>query len=232
MNQPNLESLGKQKSVLSIYLLNLKFPRNRFNLAVSWIAFLSLFAFAYIYKETPEVLSATLRKTLEIGLNYSTATLGFLVAGFTIFSTVTKTEVFVAMARVEFRNSGESYLKYNLAQFMLVFVHYIVYLFVAICFAIVAQPNGIASAIIRGAIKSSGLVGANEFYYLWPLIIAFCAMGAWTIYLVLLLKSFVYNVFQVVTTTVQWELVRPRRRTSIRNKIRERPSAWRLRKGE
>ena len=35
---------------------------------------------------------------------------------------------------------------------------------------------------------------------------ALVVFGAWSIYLVLLLKSFVYNTFQVITTTVRWEL--------------------------
>ena len=206
MATPEPDDLGREKTVFALYLLGRKFPHSKFNRRVAIAVSIALAAFCYLQWNNTPVLSATLRKYSEVGLSFSTSILGFLIAGFTVFVTVTKLDIFVTMAKVEFESSGESYLKYNLVQFMLVFSHYIAYLFVCISFALFAQPQGLISILISKALTVSNCPWKTGFIYQAPVSIALIAFGAWSIYLVLLLKSFVYNTFQVITTTVRWEL--------------------------
>jgi hypothetical protein len=150
-------------------------------------------------------LAATLRKLADTGLAASTSLLGFLIAGFTVFATVTKVELFVEMARVEHEQSGESYLKYNLSAFVVVFVHYVAYLFVCMTIVVLGQSGGPVSFVVKTlAIHAPQAVGPE-------LILAICGillvlLATWTFYLILLLKSFVYNTYQVLVTVVRWDM--------------------------
>lgn len=203
---PEPDDLGREKTLLALYLLGRKFPHSKFNRRVAFLVAVALGAFCYMQWDSVPVLSAALRKYAEVGLSFSTSILGFLIAGFTVFVTVTKLDIFVTMAKVEYESSGESYLKYNLVQFMLVFSHYIAYLFVCIFLALFAQQQGLLSILIGKALNASDYAWKVSLIYKAPVSLALVAFGAWSIYLVLLLKSFVYNTYQVITTTVRWEL--------------------------
>ena len=203
---PEPDDLGREKTVLALYLLGRKFPHSKFNRRVAMAVAIALAAFCYLQWHNAPVLSAALRKYAEVGLSFSTSILGYLIAGFTVFVTVTKLDIFVTMAKVEYESTGESYLKYNLVQFMLVFSHYIAYLFVCICFALFSQPQGLVSVLIGKALATSDCAWKVALIYKAPVSLALVIFGAWSVYLVLLLKSFVYNTFQVITTTVRWEL--------------------------
>ncbi|UCU95229.1 hypothetical protein [Hydrogenophaga taeniospiralis] len=203
---PKPDDLGREKTLLALYLLGRKFPYSKFNRRVTLAVALALTAFCYLQWENTPLLSAALRKYAEISLSFCTSILGFLIAGFTVFVTVTKLDIFTTMAKIEFESTGESYLKYNLVQFMLVFSHYIAFLFVCICFALFFQPQGLVSILVDKALSSSNFSWKADLFYKAPVTFVMIVFGAWSIYLVLLLKSFVYNTFQVITTTVRWEL--------------------------
>lgn len=206
MATPEPDDLGREKTVLALYLLGRKFPHSKFNRRVAIAIAILLAAFCYLQWDNAPVLSAALRKYAEVGFTFSTSILGFLIAGFTVFVTVTKLDIFVTMAKVEYESTGESYLKYNLVQFMLVFSHYIAYLFVCICFALFFQPQGLVSVLIGKALATTDCAWKVALIYKAPVSLLLVLFGAWSIYLILLLKSFVYNTFQVITTTVRWEL--------------------------
>jgi hypothetical protein len=205
--------LTREKTLLDLYRLGRKFPHSKFNRRVALLMAALLTLYCYLQWDNTSILVTALRKTADVGLSFSTSILGFLIAGFTVFVTVTRVDIFVAMARVEYEYSGESYLKYNLVQFMLVFSHYIAYLFVCICFVLFAQPHGLVSTVTAQLLAISAYPCISTILYKLPVAIALVLLGAWTTYLVLLLKSFIYNTFQVITTTVLWELERPTRKT-------------------
>ena len=144
---------------------------------------------------------------VQIDFAFATSILGFLVAGFTVFVTITKVDIFVEMAKREYEVTGESYLKYNLNAFMLAFVHYIAFVFICFCVQIFGQSGGPAACMLELATSFSPrfapVVRAGVASTLFTL------MCAWSVYVVLLLKSFIFNTYQVVTTVVRWELERP-----------------------
>lgn len=206
MATPEPDDLGREKTVLALYLLGRKFPHSKFNRRVALAVGVTLAYFCYLQWDNAQILSASLRKFAEVGLSFSTSILGFLIAGFTVFVTVTKLDIFVTMAKIEYESTGESYLKYNLVQFMLVFSHYIAYLFFCICFVLFSQQQGLVSILIGKALVAMPYAWIGILTYKAPVSVVLVIFGAWSAYLVLLLKSFVYNTFQVITTTVRWEL--------------------------
>jgi len=70
---------------------------------------------------------------------------------------------------------------------------------------IFAQPNGPLVLVAKG-IFSWLQTYIDKNYYEIFLKLIFCFFGAWSIYLILLLKTFVYNIYQVLCTTVRWSL--------------------------
>lgn len=188
MTDPNFDSgsISKEKTMWELYRLTGKFPYSKFNRVTTLVIALVLTFYCILQWSKMSAIETVLRKVIESGFVFGTCTIGFLVAGFTVFVTVTKVDVFIEMAEVEYEGTGESYLKYNLVQFMLVFCHYIAYLFMCVCYYLFAQPDGLIDVVlgllsdvvscavsiknIRGVLVSSSLI----------------FIGAWTIYIVLL----------------------------------------------
>jgi hypothetical protein len=200
-------NLTREKTLFSLYRLSFKFPGSRFNRAVTLASLALAGLWSWHLRGDPGKLFAQFRKLVELDFTFATSILGFLVAGFTVFVTVTKLSIFVEMARREYETSGESYLKYNLNAFVLAFVHYVAFVFVCLCVQIFGQSGGPAAyllALLTGfSPEHAGIVrGAVAG-------ILFTGMCGWTFYVVLLLKSFIYNTYQVVTTLVRWEMERP-----------------------
>lgn len=199
--------LTKEKSLFDLYLLSYKFPTSRFNLGIAIFAFVATAIYCYFTGNNFPALVKFYKDTIDIGLSFSTAILGFLVAGFTIFATVSNPDVFVKMASTEYENTGESYLKYNLTQFALVFCHYASYVFICILIKIFASDGtlvrGLTQLAINFDLASAGSLSTFSRYLLIAVAIFLCT---WTVYLVMLLKSFIFNTFTAVTTMVRWEM--------------------------
>lgn len=209
INDPS--NVTKESSLFELYMLSWKFPASIFNLVVTVLFSSLLIMYVFLQWGHVEILASLARSFVDLGLNFAISMLGFLVAGFTIYLTITKVEVFVRMAEFEYEKTGESYLKYNLSCFMVVFAHFILYLFVCIIFKIFAAPHGLLP-FFMGAV--SGFKGCFDFgliFYRIPVAVFFVVFGGWTIYLVLLLKSFIFNIYHVIATSIRWELERPDR---------------------
>lgn len=197
--------LHNEKSMWDLYKLSFKFPRSKFNLGILTITFLSLLLYCYYIDPPINEIAHSIRTTLAFGVSLAPAVIGFLVAGFTIFVTVTKVELFNFMAIRRYKQTNESYLKYNMSAFMLAFIHYCAFIFICAVLTIFAQPNGpiiIAIKFLLGIFWA----GSEMEYYKHILKVFFSFFGAWSIYLVMLLKTFVFNIYQVLCTTVRWSL--------------------------
>jgi hypothetical protein len=148
-----------------------------------------------------------LRKSIGFGYSIIPSVLGFLIAGFTVFVTFTKPGVFSAMARREFSNTGQSYLKYNMSAFVLAFFHYLVYLSVVFILLFFGGSKGFLKNIVIWFDNHVSNISCLDFnYYFIAVSVLAVLMASWTWYLLMLLKSFVYNVYQVVITGVRWDL--------------------------
>lgn len=188
-----------------LYKLSFKFPYSKFNLSAFLVTLFSLLFYCYYINPSTSDLSKNIRSTLAFGASLAPAVIGFLVAGFTIFVTVTKIELFNFMAIRKYKDTNESYLKYNMSAFMLAFIHYCAFIFTCAILTIFAQPNGpliLITKYIFGLIPAC--IGFN--FYEDFLKIFFSLFGAWSIYLIMLLKTFVFNIYQVLCTTVRWSL--------------------------
>ena len=147
---------------------------------------------------------AAFRKIESTGLSFATSILGFLVAGFTVFVTVIRIDIFLTMAKMGKFGTGESVLKYNLSAFIVTFVHYTSYIFVCLMSELFLQPGGLATVVFANAKTYPDLAPWAPVAYSLFSAVLLVGFGAWTACLVLLLKSFIYNVYQVTTVSVAY----------------------------
>lgn len=200
----NPAQLTKEKNLFQLYKLTYSFPTSRFNVISTFLV--GICCTSYLLRVQPGGGEAgiLLKEILKFGISLVPSILGFLIAGFTVFVTVTKPGVFSAMAKKEYDKTGQSYLKYNLSAFMLAFSHYVAYLALCVLLVYFGQPNGPLTQIAKW-LSSLGTCNTSVAYHT---LVSACAVAfaCWTWYLVMLLKSFIYNVYQVVVTSVRWDL--------------------------
>lgn len=205
MVTPTRTDITREKTLFALWRTASRFPKRKFNWIMTAIISLLLIRYSTLMWEQPDVLLLLFRKIESTGFTFATSILGFLVAGFTVFVTMTRLDMFLKMAKMEKQSTGESVLKYNLSAFIVTFVHYVCYLFTCLICEIFLQPNGLASVAYQNALTYPNL--ANWLPDARKGVAAFLLVGfgSWTVYLVMLLKSFIYNVYQVTTTSVAYE---------------------------
>lgn len=214
MATPTPNDLTREKSLFALWKLSFKFGQSRFNLIASLFVAVLIFRFVQLVPDQPELITGQLRRLVTAGVAFAPSTLGFLIAGFTVFVTVIRIDVFLEMARREKPKTGESFLKYNLSAFMVVFVHYVAYLFCCITLDLFIQADGLASVALANARTYSEFACQVDRIKYWISGGLLVFMGGWTVYLVMLLKSLVFNVYHVTLTAVRWEWEKPLQSTT------------------
>lgn len=142
-------------------------------------------------------LGGIVLQVAETGFTFTTAILGFLITGFSVFSSITRPEIFAALAKLPHTDGDISRLKFIFFNFLLVFIHYVAFLGLSIAVIIVASglPSPVAH-IIR--LKICGWDGA--IYCL--IVFATSVTIGWLAFLVMLLKSFIWNIYQAVLVVI------------------------------
>lgn len=209
MATPTPKDLTKEKSLFAIWKLSFKFGQSWFNLGATFLVSATLLRFVSLAPNNSELIVGQLRRLITAGIAFSPSTLGFLIAGFTVFVTVIRIDVFLEMAKREKPKTGESFLKYNLSAFMVVFAHYVAYLFCCITLDLFIQKDGLASIALANARTYPEIACRVDTIKYWVSGGLLVFMGGWTVYLVMLLKSLVFNVYHVTLTAVRWEWEKP-----------------------
>jgi hypothetical protein len=206
------DDLFEEKSLFDIYWASVtRLPRTRFNVVVLWISAGLLIASGFILWDRPEKMVEGARSLAEVGLNFGSQILGFLVGGFAIFASVSKPEFFLFLNEARHKESGLTYLKYNLFSFVKVFVPYLSLISISLVIKSAGYqggPAGEAFSAIRGALPTIAypLIGFS----------AFAIMGLSLVWCVLSLKSFIFNLYHIIATVITWEKLRPKAVQQIR----------------
>jgi hypothetical protein len=124
------------------------------------------------------------------------AILGFLITGFSVFATMTRPSLFHLLAKIRQTNRNISEFKFVFYNFMYVFAGYIAYL--SVCMFMVFAFT-----------KQSPVWYAG--YLIWKfhpvsldIAVAFCGVlvVAFSLFAILLLKSFLWNLYQAMLFTI------------------------------
>lgn len=194
---PHVQDLTRERSLWSVFLSTLRIRRGKLSVWILVIAIALLSVNAFAFSIPTSIIIQDLRRWSEIGLNFSVTTLGFLVAGYTIFATLSNPAMMAALLDYKDSETGFSKLKANHLKLIKPIIEFIIlasfYMFVLI----LAQPYGLFSNL------------AKEFNYIGACVyvasrITYIISGASLAYLIGILQSFVFNIYIIVMNEIRW----------------------------
>lgn len=190
--------LTSEKSLWDVYKLSRRISPSKTQvfLVISVMVLLGLNAFI-LETDITLILSDT-RSWATMGFNFAITTLGFLIAGFTIFATLSKPKMMLAMMDHTNKKTGLPTLKYNFFAFMKVFIAYIAFSLVYLLVVLFGQEGGLFSNIFN-------YIPSGVCLKLVTIKIGYVIVGSSFVFLLLQLKSFVFNIYAIVMNFLRWE---------------------------
>lgn len=192
----------KEKSLGEVYWKARKVgsTRRNFGMAVFATVCFCLLTAIDRYLELGVLNLSTLKllvgQIADIGFALTTAILGFLIAGFSIFASITRPEIFAGLAKLDHKDTGLSRLQFIFFNFLLVFIHYLAFLAMSV-------------ALKLGLPLAPSLIEALSQYFATTEIIAWwfgvglvALLVGWLTFLIMLLKSFIWNIYQAVLVVI------------------------------
>ncbi len=145
---------------------------------------------------TLSALNDLITVVAEVGFTFTTAILGFLIAGFSIFASITRPEIFAGLAKLDHKDTGLSRLQFIFFNFLLVFIHYLAFLAMSIVLKLVMP---LAPAFVNAV---SPNVPSASIIVWWSAASMLAVLLGWLTFLVMLLKSFIWNIYQAVLVVI------------------------------
>ncbi len=196
------ERATKEKSLGEVYWKARKVASTRRNLGVAVLVTLLFGTLAVLdwYFDLEMLASSVLKgmasQIADIGFALTTAILGFLIAGFSIFASITRPEIFAGLAKLNHKDSGLSRLQFIFFNFLLVFIHYLAFLAVSI----VLKLGLPLSPTVVDAV-SPHVVSTDKVFW-WSAVALVALLLGWLAFLIMLLKSFIWNIYQAVLVVI------------------------------
>lgn len=192
------KALMDEKSLWDIYFKSRRIPFNRFNFwSTVFVTALVLAQYCVIDMPLASKLQVV-RDFSSLAIGIAVSVLGFILAGFTIFATISQPEMLVAMSQHRHEKTGLSYLKNNFFIFMRVFIYYLVYTAVCLLITVFGVKGGIVHKIVT-------LSPISDHIQEWLVGGAYVFLYAGMFFLLMQLKSFIYNVYHSVMTAIRWK---------------------------
>jgi hypothetical protein len=203
-----LSDLLKEKTLWEIYRQSWRIKLSTFNCWASIVVGLAIAVVSGMTSTTFSPISNLLASIASVGFGASVSLLGFLLAGFSFFATVSDKLLFSRMAESP-HECGLSYLKYNFFVFMRVFVEYLVFAVLSLVVLVCFQKDAPVGEHIAEVLDAAS----------WPprfwlpgtpsAMIGSLLLGAYLglfVFILLQLKSFIFNINHVVMTNIRWSL--------------------------
>lgn len=190
--------LTSEKSLWDIFRLSWRIKPSRSHVIITTSVLALLLINAFWLEKDGGTLLKDIREWTSFGFAFSISTLGFLVAGFTIFATLTKPEMLLTMMDYIHQETGLPTLKYNFFAFMRVFIFYILFATIYISVVLFGQSGGLIS-------KWMALLPEAEHIKFFAVRLAYAFIGVSLIHLLLLLKTFIFNIYFIVMNSLRWE---------------------------
>lgn len=203
MNNIDPKELTKERNLFDIYSSSRKLPGSLHNQIFTLTIFIILLFYAVYSPKPVHDLAQEVRTWSEIGFDFTTTILGFLIAGFTIFATVSKPNFFINMAMVPYKSSGLSYLKYNFFTLINVFTIYVGFAILCLLINLLASPSGALSLGLSFIFSNPIYLNTAKRLLVG---VGLVGVGTWFFYLLVILQSFIFNIYYIVMTSIRWEI--------------------------
>lgn len=196
--KPN--ELTKERSLFDIYKLTRKIRVNSFDFYLTGSIALLLYINASWLSSSPELISS-IRQWSPLVFGFTTTTLGFLITGFTIFATINKPDLFLSLMEIKHPLYKISFLKYVYGVFMRVFIYFVTWSIIFLIIIMFGQENGLITKLARALmIPHSIKVAGVQIIYVFT--------GSGAIYLVLSIKTFLFNIYTMLMQSLRWEMTK------------------------
>lgn len=138
------------------------------------------------------------RELVKTGFEVSLNVLGFLLAGYTVFTSVCKVELFVEMAKHKKEGYEFSHLKYNMFLFMNTFISFMFFSFYCLTIMLLCHEKGILTTCIN-------LLPHKEHVKFVIAHLGLFSVGIGLFFIMLSMKSLIFNIYHTVMTSIRWE---------------------------
>jgi len=196
----NSEDLTKEKSLWDVFKLSLNIGPSNIQFTILTITALLLYSNAFFLEDDITILLKNVREWAKMGFNFSITTLGFLITGFTIFATLAKPKMLLTMMEHYNKKYRMPTLKYNLIVFMKVFIGYISLSIIYILIIVLGQEGGFISNLFS-------YFSVINTYKICIIKASYVFIGTSFMYLLLLLKNFIFNIYATIMTFLRWEYI-------------------------
>lgn len=201
-----LEALTAEASLLDVYRLSRRIRKRAIYkyLIVELSTAVSVAAVAYFSQVPGPALAALAREWLGLGFNFAVAILGFLLAGYTIFATLTGADFARVLVAHNYGDTNISYLKYTTVQFMQVFIDYVFFVAVYLIAAFFGWKGGLFTMLCGAAQQ---LTTADA----WRVgsIMAMSIVSGLLAHLWMTLQAFIFNIYGSVMAMARLRLMDP-----------------------
>jgi hypothetical protein len=194
----NSDALLAEKNLWSIYKTARAIPSSNFNLWTTIGFLITLSIQVCFFPQAIETQVEIVRKYAELGFNAALTTMGFLVAGFTIFATLSDPDLFIRMGQRLHPKTKISWLKHNFFLFVRVFIYFMTF----IVFCLLVMVFGSKSGLV------SSLISLSDFAAEIRVVVAgtaYVVLMTGFYFILMQLKSFIFNMHHAVMTSLKWK---------------------------
>lgn len=202
------KSLGSQSNIWEAFRAYKSIGKKNHNsyYSIIFALFLAILFLLPLFISTPNETSLSykaLGSLADILFSYSVGITGFLIAGVAILVSINDKELFIIMAKTPYQNKDKSYSKYSQFQFMFFsLIISLVYHLSLLAFAVFVKFFTSGGAFLIVAMSSIVPVHETVQYSINATLVVFLA---WLfVRCLLLVKSSIWNVYQMVVLTVLW----------------------------
>jgi len=144
----------------------------------------------------PNTIASIVQDWSVVSAGFAGAILGFLIAGFSIFATMTDKTLFHDLAKIKSDKRDISEFKFIFYNFLYIFIHYLAYMAVSmfVCFMFVSgSPLWFLWSIVNDA---------DPYFAKFSTLCFAVAFGSYSLYAVLLLRSFIWSMYQSLLVAI------------------------------
>ncbi|GBO81828.1 hypothetical protein AA0242T_2530 [Acetobacter aceti NRIC 0242] len=146
-------------------------------------------------------IPSVIRTEVSLGISYTSSILGFLVSGFALFfALISKKEikklVYTAYPIKKNNEKKISCMRMTLYSFMYVFVHYALFLLLCLLVSLFFPEGGPLQYI------TTYIFNSHQYIMKITCLIFLSTISGWFIYIVMLLKSFIWNLYQSILLSI------------------------------
>ncbi|WP_255989714.1 hypothetical protein [Chitinolyticbacter albus] len=190
------EDFLREKNIFDIFKLSWRVRLGKFNLAVPILVFAYAMASWLIWGQASS--SEYVRQLATNAIGWVMGMLGFMIAGYTVFATLTRSELSLSMMGFYDESRRVTLLQVTHINFIKVFIWSVVFCFGYLLVLLMGAPSGVLTQVVARCYTFPGLKGGLLSF-------SEASIYASLAYVLLLMKSFVFNVYHSIMTSLAWE---------------------------